>query len=137
MAFWPPVSATSGMGWPPGPRRRASVRCRMRATSVEPVNSTPCTRASPTRVAPTVSPAPGSNCTTAGGMPACHRRRTACAATSGVCSAGLASTGLPAARAAPTWPMKIASGKFQGLMQTTGPSGRWLATAKSARAWAA
>ena len=49
--------------------------------------------------------------------------RTASAATSGVCSAGLASTGLPAASAAATWPVKIASGKFHGLMQTTGPSG--------------
>ena len=32
----------------------------------------------------------------------------------GVCSAGLASTGLPAASAAATWPVKIASGKFHG-----------------------
>jgi hypothetical protein len=44
-------------------------------------------------------------------------------AISGVCSAGLASTTLPAPRAAATWPVKMASGKFQGLMQTTGPSG--------------
>jgi len=41
----------------------------------------------------------------------------------GVVSAGLANTGLPAASAAATCPTKIASGKFHGLMQTTGPSG--------------
>ena len=42
---------------------------------------------------------------------------------SGVSSAGLAITELPAASAAATWPVKIASGKFHGLMQTTRPSG--------------
>ena len=61
--------------------RPASVFCRMRATSVEPVNITPCTRASPTSDAPTVSPRPGSNCTAARGTPACHSTRTASAAT--------------------------------------------------------
>ena len=44
---------------------------------------------------------------------------------SGVSSAGLASTGLPATKAAATWPVKMASGKFHGLMQTTGPSAVW------------
>ncbi|MNP40868.1 hypothetical protein D3C76_1345370 [compost metagenome] len=67
-------------------------------------------------------------------MPASSSRRTAWAAISGVCSAGLAKTGLPAARAAATWPVKIASGKFHGLMQTTGPSGRWASLLKSLRA---
>ena len=66
-------------------------------------------------------------------MPASCRRRTACAAISGVSSAGLASTGLPAASAAATWPVKIASGKFHGLMQTTGPSGRCVALSKPSR----
>ncbi len=41
----------------------------------------------------------------------------------GTSSAGLASTGLPAASAAATWPVKIASGKFHGEMQAMGPSG--------------
>jgi hypothetical protein len=59
--------------------------------------------------------------------------RTACAAISGVCSAGFASTVLPAASAAATWPMKIASGKFHGLMQTTGPSGRCVSFENSVR----
>ncbi len=58
-----------------------------------------------------------------GGTPASCSRRPAWAAISGVSSAGLASTALPAASAAATWPVKIASGKFHGLMHTTGPSG--------------
>ena len=47
--------------------------------------------------------------------------RTASAAISGVCSAGLASTALPAASAAAIWPVKMASGKFHGLMQAKTP----------------
>ena len=38
-----------------------------------------------------------------------------------VCAAGLASTQLPATSAAATWPRKIASGKFHGLMQAKMP----------------
>jgi hypothetical protein len=36
----------------------------------------------------------------------------------------LAITALPAASAAATWPVKIASGKFHGLMQTKTPRPR-------------
>ncbi|MNN29944.1 hypothetical protein D3C81_1435700 [compost metagenome] len=133
IAFWPPVSAISGIGRPAASRRPATLRCSRRATSVEPVNITPLTRASPTSMAPTVSPRPGSSCTAPAGTPASRSRRTAWAAISGVCSAGLASTGLPAASAAATWPVKIASGKFHGLMQTTGPSGRWVSFEKPSR----
>ncbi|MNF17384.1 hypothetical protein D3C80_2208520 [compost metagenome] len=43
---------------------------------------------------------------------------------SGVCGAGLATTALPATRAAETWPLKIASGKFQGEMQAKTPRPR-------------
>jgi hypothetical protein len=54
-------------------------------------------------------------------MPASWHSRTASAAISGVCSAGLAKTLLPAASAAPAMPVKIASGKFHGLMVTNTP----------------
>ena len=53
----------------------------------------------------------------------------------GVCSAGLASTALPAASAAAIWPVKIASGKFHGLMQVQMPRGAappWLGPRSSA-----
>ncbi len=93
---------------------------------------TPRVRASPTSAAPT-SPAPGSNCTAPGGTPASRNMPTARLAISGVSSAGLASTVLPAASAAATWPVKMASGKFHGLMQTTGPSGRWVSLEKPSR----
>jgi RHH-type proline utilization regulon transcriptional repressor/proline dehydrogenase/delta 1-pyrroline-5-carboxylate dehydrogenase len=79
-----------------------SVLLIRRATSVEPVNITARVRASATSAAPTVSPSPGSSCTAPAGTPASRRMRTACAAISGVCSAGFASTVLPAARAAAT-----------------------------------
>ena len=39
----------------------------------------------------------------------------------GVCSAGLAMTALPAASAAATCPVKMASGKFHGEMQAKTP----------------
>ena len=135
MQFWPPVSAISGTGWPLSVSRLLRLRCSSRATSVDPVNSTPCTRPSATRAAPTVSPRPGSNCSAPRGTPAACNARTAAAATSGVCSAGLASTTLPAASAAATWPVKMASGKFHGLMQTTGPSGRCEVLSKPHRTW--
>ncbi|MBE0051049.1 trifunctional transcriptional regulator/proline dehydrogenase/L-glutamate gamma-semialdehyde dehydrogenase [Citrobacter freundii] len=38
---------------------------------------------------------------------------------------------LPAASAAAICPEKIASGKFQGLIQTTGPNGRWVSLSKA------
>ena len=54
-------------------------------------------------------------------MPASCSSRTAAAAASGVCSAGLATTELPAASAAAIWPVKIASGKFHGEIQAKTP----------------
>jgi hypothetical protein len=44
---------------------------------------------------------------------------------------GLGEHRIAAASAAATWPVKIASGKFHGLMQTTGPSGLCVALSKS------
>ena len=70
------------------------------------------------------SPSPGTRCSAVGGTPARWNSRTAAAAINGVCSAGLAMTALPAASAAITWPEKIASGKFHGLMQTKTPRPR-------------
>ena len=62
IAFCPPVSAISGIGRPRSSSRPARLRCSSRATSVEPVNITPRTRASATSAAPTTSPRPGRNC---------------------------------------------------------------------------
>ena len=118
MALMPPVSAISGTM---GPSLAASARLMSRATAVEPVKATPAMPGSATSAAPTVSPGPCRSCTASTGTPAPCSSCTASQATPGVCSAGLASTVLPVASAAATWPMKIASGKFQGLMQTQTP----------------
>ncbi len=104
-------------------------------------------RGSATSRAPTASPVPGSRWRTSPGIPASSNSRTAAAAISGVCSAGLATTALPAASAAAIWPVKIASGKFHGEMQAKTPRprnsislrspagpGRGVGPAKSARA---
>ena len=136
-AFWPPVSAISGMQRPCGLRRFASVCAISRDTSVEPVNITPATWRCATSAAPTLSPAPGTSCTASCGTPASCRMFTITPATSGVCSAGLASAQLPLASAAATWPVKIASGKFHGLMHSTTPSGRCESLSKVASTWAA
>ena len=120
MALRPPVSAMKGTM---APRRSASARWMAQPVALEPVKATPATRGSLTRAAPT-APAPGSRCRTPGGTPASCSSWTARKAVIGVCSAGLASTGLPAASAAATWPVKMASGKFHGDMQANGPRPR-------------
>ena len=68
-----------------------------------------------------MSPSPVSSCNAVTGTPACNSRSVAKAAIRGVCGAGLAITALPAARAAAIWPVKMAKGKFHGLMQAKGP----------------
>ena len=111
MALMPPVSAISGTI---GPSLAASARLIARATSVEPVKATPATRGSATSAAPTRAVARRRDAARSAGTPASCSSRTASKAISGVCSAGLATTLLPATSAAAIWPMKMASGKFQG-----------------------
>ena len=97
-----------------------------------------------------IRPSPGRKHSASAGTPAWCNSWMACAATSGVCSAGLATTVLPAASAAAIWPTKMASGKFHGLMQTNTPRpcsdnvlrspvgpGSWIASANFSRACAA
>ncbi len=99
----------------------ASWRLMMRAVSVEPVKATPATRASRQNTPPRVAPSPGSRAITSFGRPASNISSTVRAAIRLVCSAGLASTVLPATSAALIWPRKIASGKFHGLTQAKMP----------------
>ena len=73
------------------------------------------TSASPSR------PLPGKRCSALGGTPASCSSFVARKAVIGVCSAGLATTALPAASAAATCPVKMASGKFHGEMQAKTP----------------
>ena len=118
ITFWPPVSAMNGTMGRIG--FSASAIWIFAAVSVPPVNATPAIPGWFTS-APPMSPAPNTSCSASGGTPQACSRSTAIFAMRGVCSAGFASTVLPASRAAETWPMKIASGKFQGLMHTNTP----------------
>ena len=125
IALTPPVSAISGMVEhfaPSGPW--ASDCAIVWATAVDPVNTTPAVRACATSAAPTVSPRPAHSTRTLSGMPASYNRFTIAIAIPGVCSAGLAATALPVTRAAAICPVKIASGKFHGDMQTHTPRPR-------------
>ena len=104
-----------------GPARRASARPTRFAVSSEPVNATPATRGSAASGAPIASPVPKTPIAAPAGTPAACKTARARCATSGVCSAGFATTALPAASAAATCPVKIASGKFQGLRHANTP----------------
>ena len=117
-AFWPPVSAIST---PMAASRAAIARLIARAVSVEPVKQTPAIPGAEVSGPPTDAPSPGRSWKAAGGTPASRKSSAARVAMSGVCSAGLARTAFPAASAAAIWPVKMASGKFHGLMQTKTP----------------
>ena len=92
-------------------------------TSVEPVNATLSTSLWAARAAPAVSPKPGTTFTTPSGMPASAMSPARRSAVSGVCSAGLSTTQLPAASAGPSFHAAISSGKFHGMICPTTPSG--------------
>ena len=121
IALMPPVSAISGTM---GPSLLARLRWMILATWVEPVKTTPATFGCATNAAPMVSPSPMTHCSASVGTPAACSNFTASSATSGVCSAGFATTVLPVTNAAATCPMNIASGKFHGLMHTHTPRPR-------------
>ena len=89
-------------------------------TSVEPVKATLSTSAWSTSAAP-ASPKPGSTLTTPAGTPASSSSSPSRSAVSGVCSAGLRTTVLPAVIAGITLKAAIVSGKFHGTMPATTP----------------
>ena len=130
MAFRPPVSAIKGAA---GCRWAAMARLIPWAVAVDPVKHTPATRASLTRAAPTLAPCPGRNCRALRGTPAVWSNSTARAPMRVVVSAGFAKTPFPAASAAAICPVKMAKGKFHGLIQVNTPragcckSGAWAA----------
>ena len=107
------------------PLAGAGERARRSAlpTSVEPVNATLSTPGWATSAAP-MSPAPVSTLTTPGGRPACWQTSASTSAVSGVVSAGLSTTVLPAASAGAIFHAAISSGKFHGMTWPATPSGR-------------
>ena len=91
-------------------------------TSVLPVKATLSTPGCSTSAAP-VSPKPVTTLTTPAGTPASRRSWPRRSAVSGVCSAGLRTTVLPAVIAGTILKQAIVSGKFQGTMPATTPIG--------------
>ncbi len=72
---------------------------------------------------PTTEPLPGSTWNTSSGSPAASASSAIRIAVSGVISAGLAITALPAARAGAMPQDRIGIGKFHGTISPTTPSG--------------
>ncbi len=126
-AALPPSSSVSFLRVP------ATARAIWRPTSVEPVNATLSTPGCPTTAAP-VAPAPGRMLTTPGGRSACWQISAKSIAVSGVVSAGLSTTVLPAASAGATFHASMSSGKFQGMTCPATPSGLRRRQARPTRA---
>ncbi len=113
----PPVSAINGTN---GPFLAAKVRLILNAVAFDPVKDTPPQKGCSTNAAPT-APSPTTNCNAPCGTPASNINFVASKAIIGVCSAGFAITAFPAINAATTCPVKMANGKFHGLIQTKTP----------------
>ena len=94
-----------------------------RPTSVEPVKAILATSGWSTSRWPHSRPGPATTSRTPSGSPASSASSAKRSAVSGVSSAGLRTTVLPAASAGPIFQEAIVSGKFQGVMSPTTPSG--------------
>ena len=92
-------------------------------TAVEPVKHTLRTAGWVTNRSPTIEPLPGMTVKTPGGRPASRPSSPSRIAVSGVSSAGLSTTVLPAASAGAKPQPAIGIGKFHGTMIPTTPSG--------------
>ena len=113
---FPPSSSESFLPLP-------AVAVRMiRPTSVEPVKAILSTSGWFTRAAP-VRPSPVMMFTTPGGRPASRQISPNSSAVSGVYSAGLSTSVFPIASAGAIFHESMSSGKFQGMIWPTTPTG--------------
>ena len=94
-----------------------------RPTSVEPVKAILATSGCSTSRLPQTEPGPATTLRTPSGSPDSSAMRSSSIALSGVSSAGLRTIVLPAASAGATFQEAITSGKFQGTISPTTPSG--------------
>jgi hypothetical protein len=94
-----------------------------RPVAVPPVNDTFPTPGWRTIASPTVRPGPGSTDSRPGGSPASPISRPSASDTSGVHSAGLSTTALPAASAGAIFCASLAIGEFHGVIAPTTPTG--------------
>ena len=120
----PPSSSVSAL---PVPAVCARIS---RPTSVEPVKAILSTPACSTSSAP-VLPSPVTTLSTPAGSPACAASSANSSAVSEVNSAGFSTTVLPSASAGATFQASISSGKFQGMICPTTPTGSWSASSRS------
>ena len=114
----PPSSKVTGMMF-------SEAYCMMsRPVTVSPVKAIFWMRGLLARGLPASTPKPLTTLSTPGGKrSAISSRSTRMAA--GVCSAGLSTTQLPAAKAGATFQAAMSRGKFQGMIWPTTPSGSW------------
>ncbi len=117
LAALPPSSRVTFLPVP------ATERAICLPTSVEPVKATLSTPGCSTRARP-VAPAPVTMLTTPGGRSAWRQMSAKNSAVSGVVSAGLSTTVLPAARAGAIFQASMSIGKFHGITCAATPSGR-------------
>ena len=119
LALLPPSSSVTRFTWSAQP----AMICL--PTSVEPVKQTLRTSGCVTNRWPTTDPLPGMTVSTPAGSPASSASSPIRIAVSGVISAGLSTTVLPAASAGAKPQPAIGIGKFHGTMTPTTPSGSW------------
>ena len=102
--------------------RSAAARMTILPTSVEPVKATLSTSGWAASAAPG-TPSPVTMLSTPGGKPASMTSSPSRSALSGVCSAGFSTMVQPAASAGAIFHTAISSGKFQGMIWPTTPTG--------------
>ncbi len=124
IAFLPPSSRETRLP------NRPQVAAIWWPTVTEPVKEMARTSGCSTSAAPASSPKPVTSPRTPLGSPASMSTSASLIATSGVSSAGLKTTALPANRAGISFQQGIAIGKFQGVMQPTTPIGTRSAKAR-------
>ena len=107
-------------------RLRCSAAAAMvrRPTAVEPVKATLRTCGWRTRASPATGPVPVTTLRIPAGRPPAPSSPASARVVSGVVSAGLATTVLPATRAGPSLLASRVVGKFQGTIAPTTPRGR-------------
>ncbi len=94
-------------------------------TGVEPVKAILAMRLLVARASPASLPKPWTTLSTPGGSRS-PMTSSSTQMPSGVCSAGLSTTQLPAASAGASFQAAISSGKFHGMICPTTPKGSWM-----------
>src|SRR6185437_11318730 len=115
--FLPPISSETFLN------RGAAELAMWAPVAVLPVKEIALISGCSTMAWPTPGPRPCTMFSTPGGKPASMLSSPSRAAVQGVTSEGLATTVLPAASAGAIFQLNRYSGRFQGLMQPTTPSG--------------